>query len=111
MKQLIITIFLASSPFLLAQKMTLELSVSGNCHHCKQRIEKAAKIKGVSVCNWNMNTEKLLLEFNTKKTNLTEIKQAILEVGHDVEDLKATDEIYNSLPDCCLHRGNKKSCH
>ena len=58
-----------------------------------------------------MNTEKLLLEFNTKKTNVTEIKQAILEVGHDVEDLKATDEIYNSLPDCCLHRGNKKSCH
>jgi membrane fusion protein, copper/silver efflux system len=78
--------------------------VSGLCEMCKDRIETAAKsVKGVSSAVWNLNTKKIQLEFNST-VNLDDIHKAIAGAGHDTEKLKADDEIYAGLPDCCKYR-------
>lgn len=80
------------------------ISVSGNCEMCKDRIETAAKsIAGVSVADWDVNTKKLKLEFS-RETKLENIHKAIAAAGHDTEKIKASDTIYNQLPECCLYR-------
>ncbi|WP_339701241.1 cation transporter [uncultured Marixanthomonas sp.] len=81
------------------------LEVDGVCGMCKERIEKASiKTKGVKSAIWDVQTHELKLIFNEKKTNLDAIKENILAVGHDVEDLKATNEAYNSVHPCCKYR-------
>lgn len=81
------------------------LEVDGICGMCKERIEKASiKTKGVKSAIWDVQTHELKLIYNEKKTNLDAIKENILAVGHDVEELKATDETYNSVHPCCKYR-------
>ncbi len=81
------------------------LEVDGICGMCKERIEKASiKTKGVKSAIWDVQTHELKLIYNEKKTNLDAIKENILAVGHDVEELKATDEAYNSVHPCCKYR-------
>jgi cation transport ATPase len=72
---------------------------------CKERIEKASiKTKGVKSAIWDVQTHELKLIYNENKTNLDAIKENILAVGHDVEELKATDTAYNSVHPCCKYR-------
>ncbi|RFN59817.1 heavy-metal-associated domain-containing protein [Marixanthomonas ophiurae] len=81
------------------------LEVDGVCGMCKERIEKASiKTKGVKSAIWDVQTHELKLIYNEKKTNLDAIKENILAVGHDVEELKATNEAYNSVHPCCKYR-------
>jgi len=39
-----------------------------------------------------------------RKTNTMQIKTAIVAVGHDTKELKATDESYNAVHPCCKYR-------
>ncbi len=112
MKNLILLLFISATTILSAQskKITIELEVSGNCGHCKERIEKAVDLKGVGHADWNADTKKLKLTYRKDKIELEAIKQAILAIGHDVEGKLASDEIYQALPGCCQHRGKAKQC-
>ncbi len=79
--------------------------VSGNCDQCRDRIEAAAKsVAGVKSANWEAKTGKLELRFEETKTNIDAIQRAIAKVGHDTGKYKAGDEVYKSLPACCLYR-------
>ena len=81
------------------------LDVDGVCLMCKERIEKAAiRTKGVKSAIWNVETHELKLIYDERKTNLDTIRQNIVAVGHDTEELKATDEAYNSVHPCCKYR-------
>jgi membrane fusion protein, copper/silver efflux system len=81
------------------------VGVSGNCDLCKDRIENAAKsVNGVIFAQWSSDTKKLQLTFDEEKTNLGDIQTAIAKVGHDTEKVKAPDQAYNSLPECCKYR-------
>ena len=81
------------------------LDVDGVCLMCKERIEKAAiRTKGVKSAVWNVETHELKLIYDERKTNLDTIRQNIVAVGHDTEELKATDEAYNSVHPCCKYR-------
>jgi len=87
-------------------KITLE--VDGVCEMCKKRIETACiKTKGVKSANWNVDTHELKLIYNEFKTDVKTIKKSIVEVGHDTEDLKASDKAYNNLHSCCKYRDEK----
>jgi membrane fusion protein, copper/silver efflux system len=80
--------------------------VSGNCEMCKDRIETAAKsVKGVSSATWDMKTKLINVEFNNSVTSSDNIQRAIADAGHDNSKYKASDEVYNKLPECCLYRG------
>ena len=79
--------------------------VSGSCDLCKERIEKAARsVAGVASADWSAEKKQIHVQFDSTKTNTDAIQQAISKVGHDTEKFKATNEVYNKLPECCLYR-------
>jgi periplasmic mercuric ion binding protein len=80
------------------------LKVSGNCDMCKARIEKAAKIDGVTKAEWNKETKILAVTFDPAKTNTDAIGKKIAAAGHDNDKAKTTDAAYDKLPSCCQYR-------
>lgn len=83
---------------------TISFKVYGVCGECKERIEVAAKGKGVKEANWNQETMMLSLSYNSQLTSKEKVQHRILGAGHDVEDLKAKDAVYDALPACCHYR-------
>lgn len=83
---------------------TETIKVSGNCESCKARIEKAAKIEGVTKTDWNEKTKLLTLIYNPAKVKSDDVQKKIAAVGHDTPKYKATNAVYNSLPSCCKYR-------
>jgi outer membrane receptor for ferrienterochelin and colicins len=87
---------------------TVSFKVYGVCtSFCKPRIETASKGKGVLSASWNVDTKMLTLVYDQSKTSLNKVQKRILDVGHDVENKKAKDIIYKSLPPCCYYREMK----
>ena len=83
---------------------TETIKVSGNCDMCKARIEKAAKIDGVSKAEWNKKEKTLIATFDLAKINIDEIGKKVAAAGHDNEKVKADDKVYDKLPGCCKYR-------
>ena len=80
------------------------VEVNGNCDMCKKRIEKAAyAVSGVKSAVWHIDDHMLHLIINEEKASVNQVKQAVAKVGHDAENLKATDEDYAKLHGCCLY--------
>ena len=77
------------------------LKVWGECGMCKKKIEQAAKNTGVETAAWDEESKTLLVSFNSYKTNIVKIQQAIATAGYDTEDFSATSDTYNKLPECC----------
>lgn len=85
------------------KKVTFE--VDGVCEMCKMRIEKAALgVNGVKYALWDIPTHQLSLVMDERKTNTMEIKSALVAVGHDTKELKATQEAYDNIHPCCKYR-------
>ncbi len=108
MKQLfflIATLFIAGlSAF--SQEGTFKtdtVKVSGNCEMCQQRIITAAKIKGVQTVSWNIETQMLLVTYDTSRITLGKIEQRIAAAGHDTEHFKAPEGAYKALHKCCRY--------
>lgn len=107
MKKIVTIIALLVSVTTFAQnknaKATIE--VDGVCNMCKDRIEKACyRTKGVKSAIWNVQTHELKLIYNEAKTDLKTIQENIIAVGHDTQEMKATDEAYDNLHACCKYR-------
>jgi len=84
------------------------IEVDGVCLMCKNRIEKASlKTKGVKSAVWNVETHILSLILDERKTDLATIQKNIAAVGHDTPDVKATEEQYLSVHQCCRYRDDK----
>jgi copper chaperone CopZ len=82
--------------------------VNGNCELCQKRIQKAAfSVAGVKSVVWNIETHQLSVIFNEEKCTLLEVKKAIAKVGHDTDEVKATDADYENLHHCCLYKREK----
>lgn len=85
------------------KKMTFE--VDGKCEMCKMRIEKAALgVSGVKYALWDIPSHQLSLIIDERKTDPMKIKTALVAVGHDTKELKATDEAYEGVHPCCKYR-------
>jgi mercuric ion binding protein len=81
-----------------------DIEVNGNCEQCKKRIEKAAySVSGVKSAVWHIDDHQLHLIINEEKTSLVDVKTAIAKVGHDTDDVKATNEAYENLHHCCKY--------
>ncbi len=80
------------------------IEINGNCEMCKKRIEKAAfSVKGVKSAEWHIDDHQLHLILNEEKASVADVKKAIAKVGHDSEDIKATNEDYDKLHGCCMY--------
>ncbi|SMC45901.1 heavy-metal-associated domain-containing protein [Cellulophaga tyrosinoxydans] len=83
----------------------MKFDVNGKCGMCKERIEKAALgVKGVKFASWDIPSHQLSVIMDERKTDAMKIKTAIVAVGHDTKELKATEEAYNSVHPCCKYR-------
>lgn len=98
-------LFLTISTVIFAgNNKTETIKVSGNCESCKTRIEKAAKVDGVSKATWDAKTSVLTVVYNPEKITNDDIQRKVAAVGHDTPKYKATDKVYNALPGCCKYR-------
>jgi periplasmic mercuric ion binding protein len=88
----------------MASTKTETLKVSGNCDQCKIRIEKAAKLDGVSKAEWDTKTNILSVSFDPAKTNMDLIAKKVAAAGHDNAKAKADEKAYSALPGCCKYR-------
>jgi copper chaperone CopZ len=83
---------------------TETIKVQGNCGMCKAKIEKAAKVDGVSKAEWNQDTKKLTIVYDPGKVTADAIQKKIAAVGYDTEKYKADDKTYKGLPACCQYK-------
>ncbi|SDD31466.1 heavy-metal-associated domain-containing protein, partial [Williamwhitmania taraxaci] len=80
-------------------------TISPKYQMCKERIESTAKlVKGVASAEWSSDNQLLHVQFDPTKTSVTAIQKALAKVGHDTEKFKASNAVYNSLPECCWYR-------
>jgi len=80
------------------------VEINGNCEMCKKRIEKAAfSVKGVKSAEWHIDDHMLHLIIDEQKCTATDVKNAVAKVGHDSDEVKATQEDYDKLHGCCLY--------
>jgi len=86
-----------------ANSMTTKFKVYGNCGMCEQRIEKAAKIEGVSLADWDVDTKILTVIFDPAKAKPGQLHKAVAAVGHDTEKERADDKVYENLHGCCQY--------
>jgi copper chaperone CopZ len=103
MKTFIISIILLITSTLSAQTKTDTFAVNGNCNMCKERIEQAADLKGVSFASWDVKTKKLTVKYNTEKVSLEDIQKSIAKAGHDSPGYKADNKVYDKLHHCCQY--------
>lgn len=83
---------------------TLKFEVGGVCEMCKARIEKALDVKGVKTAEYNLEKHECTVVYSTKKITEDQIHQLIADVGHDTCKIKATDEAYGKVHECCKYR-------
>ena len=104
-KLTILTILISTLSFAQSKNAKENLVVDGVCKMCKKRIEKAClKTKGVKSASWSIETHNLALIIDQSKVRLEEIKSNIAAVGHDTNDVKASNESYDLLDPCCKYR-------
>lgn len=67
--------------------MIITIAVNGMmCENCKKHVEKAVKgVRGVKKVKVSLENKNVEVEYNEKKTNEEEIKEAILETGYEVK--------------------------
>ena len=98
-------LFIGATGFAQNKNAKATIEVDGVCGMCKERIEKASiQAKGVKSAIWNVETHQLDLIYNEGKTDLTKIQQSIADTGHDTQDIKAKDEVYEKIDPCCRYR-------
>jgi len=109
MKKLLLValVLITTASFAQDKNAKATIEVDGVCLMCKSRIEKACfKTKGVKSAIWDVKTHELNLIYDGRKTDVKTIQKSVLEAGHDIKalKLKATDEAYAQLHDCCKYR-------
>lgn len=90
---------------------TISFKVFGLCEMCKDRIETAAKGRGVKSADWDLDSKILTISIIPSQVSKEKIQNRIVAVGHDIENKKAKEIIYNELPPCCHYRDSVTVAH
>lgn len=102
-KYFFFVLFISIASVSFAQTQTEKIKVAGECGMCKKKIEAAAKEAGASYALWSSDTKVITVKYNSAATNKAKIEQAIAGVGYDTQSVKANDDAYNKLHDCCKY--------
>ena len=85
-----------------------KFKVAGNCGMCETRIENAAlSVDGVTSAKWDKKSKMIKVEYDSNKTESSNIQMAIAKAGHDTELHKTDNKTYNKLPGCCKYEREK----
>lgn len=93
------------------EKIHKSVVVGGACGMCKERIEKAVDLEGVTKFKFSLKTNLLGITYLPSKITWEKIEKSLLAAGHDVGDKKASDSAYYSLDECCRYRSGSKCKH
>ena len=80
------------------------IKVWGNCGMCKKTIETAAKDAGATAAVWDKNTKMLAVKYDAGQTSAQKIQEKIAAAGYDTRDIRANDEAYKNLEECCQYK-------
>ncbi len=58
---------------------------------------------GAAYANWNVKTKMLEMSYNPSISNPVKIETAIANAGYDTQDVKASNNAYNKLDECCQY--------
>ena len=90
------------------EKEHIIITVYGNCGMCKERIEKATFTQeGVLSASWDSETQMLHLTYDPAVLDPMDVEKAIAAAGHDTENQRAPDDVYEKLHTCCLYERPK----
>jgi mercuric ion binding protein len=93
-----------SEPMETAMNTEASFGVRGNCEMCKKTIETAAlSVEGVVSADWSVEAKNIKVSFDSNRTNLEAIHQAIAASGYDTDQVKGSEEAYKSNPGCCQY--------
>lgn len=113
MKNLLLTILFAFSiQFAYSQSSkvkTAEIKTEIFCDHCLECescdrnifLKVKDNTKGVKSIKVDPEKNTITVKYNSEKTNLSEIEQAIALAGYKANDQEPTLEAYNNLDGCC----------
>ncbi|MCL9980020.1 MAG: hypothetical protein NBV77_01105 [Bacteroidia bacterium] len=87
-------------------KAQVTFGVGASCDMCKERIENALDVKGVYQAIYDLNNKKIFIVYNAAQFKEIQLHNIIASVGHDTEQVKADDLVYNNLPGCCKYRSD-----
>lgn len=82
---------------------TTQFKVWGNCEMCKETIEGALKVEGISKANWDTETKEVQVTYDSTKITLDQIQKNIAAAGYDNEKYKSDEKAYHNLPECCQY--------
>jgi periplasmic mercuric ion binding protein len=101
---LIVMLFVAGCGDKKENLKVVQFKVWGNCDMCKKTIETSINTAPeIYSANWNIESKIIKVEFDSVKTNQTEIQNKIAAVGYDTEKTKGDDTAYAQLHACCQY--------
>ncbi|XOV66110.1 MAG: heavy-metal-associated domain-containing protein [Fluviicola sp.] len=90
------------------KKERATFTIYGECGMCETRIENAInEMEGVIWADWEEATLELTVKYDTSKTSLDKIKQKAAAIGHDTNEIRASEEAYENLHPCCKYERPK----
>lgn len=91
-----------------AKYETVVIQTSAECGDCQERITNMLNYtKGVKFSELDIESKKLTVKFQPAKISLETIKQKLVELGYDADEMKANPEAQQKLPSCCQPGGMK----
>ncbi|MBO6517976.1 MAG: ATPase [Bacteroidia bacterium] len=84
-----------------AKSVVTEFKVKGQCGDCKERIEKALDVQGISFAIWDKETKMLTVRYNNKRFSEDDIHKMISDIGYATSKMAANKEAESKLPKCC----------
>ncbi len=80
----------------------VEIMTSAQCPMCKESIEKMLTFeRGVRHALLDMETKKVTVRYNSRRTDPDKLRKAINKLGYDADDMEGDPEAYAELPACC----------
>ena len=101
MKKILLALLLVSTVSVFAKTITQKITVKGECDMCKDRIEKALDIPGISFAEWDVESKVLTIRYNDKKITEDQIHQTISNIGYATDKVAANQTAQKSLDKCC----------
>jgi copper chaperone CopZ len=100
---LIAILLIGNTLFAQSKKVeTVVIQTSAQCEMCKERIEvELIYTGGVKKAILNLEDKSVSVTYKTKKLSADKIRKIVSDLGYDADEVKANQEAYGNLPECC----------
>ncbi len=103
---------MVSTVAVFAKTVTQKILVKGQCGMCKEKIETALDISGISFAEWNKESKMLTVRYNDNKVSEDQIHTIISKLGYATDKVAADPTSEAALDMCCQPKPApvKKAC-